>query len=109
LQLTHNDSQLTHRVAEIQPIDLVVTSNPMVNYTGRNSFMLSVGQFAKKAKVTTRTVRFYESIGLLPAPSRGENNYRYYDQKWLHTMDRIRDLQSLGFSLQEVKSIVSDP
>lgn len=68
--------------------------------------MLSVGQFAEIAQVSARTVRYYESIGLLPPPTRGENNYRYYDPKWLERMNRIRDLQSLGFSLDEVKSII---
>lgn len=69
--------------------------------------MLSVGKFAEIAQVSARTVRYYESIGLLPPPTRGENNYRYYDRKWLERVNRIRDLQSLGFSLEEVKSIIS--
>ncbi len=68
--------------------------------------MLSIGQFAEMAKVSARTVRYYESIGLLPSSSRGENNYRYYDQKWLNHMSRIRDLQSLGFSLEDIKTVI---
>lgn len=68
--------------------------------------MISIGQFAKSAQVSARTVRYYESIGLLPAPTRGENNYRFYDQKWLQRMNRIRDLQSLGFSLDDIKIIL---
>ena len=69
--------------------------------------MLSVGRFAKMAKVSARTIRYYESIGLLPAPSRGENNYRYYNQQLLERMTRVRDLQSLGFGLEEIKTIIS--
>ena len=69
--------------------------------------MLSVGRFAKLAKVSARTIRYYESIGLLPEPSRGENNYRYYNQKLLERMTRVRDLQSLGFGLEEIKTIIS--
>jgi len=69
--------------------------------------MLSIGQFAEKAEVSARTVRYYESIGLLPKSSRTENNYRYYDPQWLERMMRIRDLQSLGFSLEDIKSILS--
>ena len=68
--------------------------------------MLSIGNFAKLAQVSARTVRYYESIGLLPKSNRGENNYRCYDQKWLEQMRRIRDLQSLGFSLEDIKVIV---
>lgn len=69
--------------------------------------MLSIGQFAKSAKVSARTLRYYESIGLLPASVRGENNYRFYDQQWLQTVHRIRDLQSLGFSLEDIKTIIN--
>lgn len=74
---------------------------------GRNSSMLSIGQFAERAQVSARTVRYYETIGLLPASRRGENNYRYYDQNLIERMNRIRDLQALGFSLEEVKTIIS--
>ncbi|NUN05865.1 MAG: MerR family transcriptional regulator [Bdellovibrio sp.] len=68
--------------------------------------MLSIGQFAKSAHVSARTVRYYESIGLLPKSTRGENNYRFYDQKNLPLMNRIRDLQSLGFSLEDIKIVI---
>lgn len=78
-----------------------------MNFMGRDSKMLSIGTFAKTAKVSARTIRYYESIGLLPKSLRGENNYRYYDQKWLETVDRIRDLQSLGFSLDDIKLIIN--
>ena len=71
------------------PIDLVVTSNSMMKFMGRNSKMLSIGTFAKTARVSTRNVRYYESIGLLPKSLRSENNYRYYDQKWLERVFRI--------------------
>ncbi len=88
-------------------LDLVVTSNPMVNLMGRNTKMISVGRFAELAKVSARTVRYYESVGLLPSSSRGENNYRHYDVKLLDRMNRIRDLQDLGFSLDEIKQIIN--
>ncbi len=39
-------------------IDLVVTSNSMMNFMGRNSKMLSIGTFAKTAKVSSRTIRY---------------------------------------------------
>lgn len=79
----------------------------MVNSMGRNSSMLSIGQFAERAQVSARTVRYYEAIGILPLSRRGENNYRYYDQSLLERMNRIRDLQALGFSLEEVKTIIN--
>lgn len=69
--------------------------------------MLSIGQFADKAQVSARTLRYYESIGLLPTSIRGENNYRFYSQNLLERMNRIRDLQGLGFSLEDIKTIIS--
>lgn len=69
--------------------------------------MLSIGNFAKIAKVSARTLRYYESIGFLPKSSRGENNYRSYDQKLFERMNRIRDLQGFGFSLEDIKIIIS--
>lgn len=68
--------------------------------------MLTIGQFADKAKVSTRTVRYYESIGLLPKSNRGENNYRFYSTHLIERMNRIQDLQSLGFSLENIKIII---
>jgi DNA-binding transcriptional MerR regulator len=68
--------------------------------------MISIGHFAKLAQVSARTVRYYESIGLLTSAARGENNYRYYDSSLVTRVARIRDLQELGFSLDEIKEII---
>jgi len=68
--------------------------------------MLSIGRFAKLANVSPRTVRYYESIGLIKSASRGENNYRYYDSHLVDRVAQIRDLQELGFSLDEIKDIL---
>lgn len=68
--------------------------------------MLSIGQFAEISRVSTRTLRHYEVLGLLPPSHRGDNNYRYYDQKLLPRMARIRELQELGFSLEEIKALL---
>lgn len=69
--------------------------------------MISIGRFAELAQVSARTVRYYESIGLLPLSSRSENNYRCYDPKWLQQMGRIRELQGLGFTLEEIKQVIN--
>jgi DNA polymerase III alpha subunit len=78
----------------------------MLELAQKRVFMFSVGHFAKKAQVSSRTLRHYESIGLLPMSTRGENNYRYYDEKLLDRVVRIKDLQGLGFSLYEIKDIL---
>lgn len=68
--------------------------------------MLPIGQFAKLANVSARTLRFYESLGLIESAGRGDNNYRIYDPRWLAQIARIRELQGLGFSLDEIKDIL---
>jgi DNA polymerase III alpha subunit len=69
--------------------------------------MLSIGEFAKAANVSNRTLRHYEGLGLIAPIIRGENNYRYYVESQIESINRIRDLQRLGFSLEEVREVLS--
>jgi DNA-binding transcriptional MerR regulator len=68
--------------------------------------MLTIGQISNLAKISNRTIRHYESLGLLKPIQRGNNNYRYYKRDVLAVLDRIRDLQSLGFKLDEIRQIL---
>lgn len=68
--------------------------------------MLSIGAVAKAAKISSRTLRHYESLGLIEAKVRGDNNYRYFEKSVLERVRHIRDLQSLGFSLEEIRVIL---
>jgi DNA polymerase III alpha subunit len=69
--------------------------------------MLSIGEFAKAANISPRALRHYESKGLIRASIRGENNYRYFDRRMVEEVAKIRDLQRLGFSLDEVRDVLS--
>jgi len=64
-----------------------------------------IGEFAALAKITPKTVRFYESIGLLPEPLRN-GKYRIYDQTYVETVKQIKMAQDFGFKLAEIKSFV---
>ncbi len=68
---------------------------------------LSIGQFAKKVALTQRTLRVYEDAGLISAYSRGDNSYRYYTEEQIALVDRIKQLKSFGFSLGEIKSLLT--
>jgi len=62
---------------------------------------MKIGEIANQAGVTVDTVRFYERVGVLPAPARTESGYRDYEPG---TVDRIRltrELQAIGFTLNE--------
>jgi len=64
--------------------------------------MYSIGQIAKIAKVSNRTLRYYEELGLIAPKSRGENRYRYYDDSHLQRLNTIKMLQESGFALKEI-------
>jgi MerR family redox-sensitive transcriptional activator SoxR len=62
---------------------------------------LSIGQFASRADVNASTLRYYESVGLLPSPER-KNGQRRYDEKQLERINFIKAAQQTGFSIQEI-------
>ena len=69
--------------------------------------MLSIGEFSKICKVSTKTLRYYAEIGLiLPNKINPENGYRYYSIEQLETMLLINRLKSYYFSLEEIKDIM---
>ncbi|GGF94668.1 hypothetical protein GCM10010912_44560 [Paenibacillus albidus] len=61
------------------------------------------GELAKRTGISTATIRYYEDQGILPAPKRGENGYRVYSEDYLVKIKFIRDTQSLGYSLKEIR------
>lgn len=65
---------------------------------------MSIGELAAAAAISTRTVRHYHAVGLLPEPARRSNGYREYDAVALLRLVRIRRLIGLGLSLPEVGS-----
>ena len=66
----------------------------------------TTGQFAKKANVTARTIRYYDKIGLLSPNYIGDNGYRYYSEDDLIILQRILMLKELGFSLEEISPLL---
>ena len=59
--------------------------------------------------LTPRTLRYYESIGLLPKAERTSGNYRLFTVMDIIDLIRIKRLTGLGFSLQHVRDIMDDP
>src|SRR3989442_14038471 len=68
---------------------------------------LLIGRLAKLTGVKPDTIRFYERSGLLPNPSRTASGYRIYNDAALNQVRFIRKAQSLSFSLDEIKRIMS--
>lgn len=64
---------------------------------------MKILQFEKKSGLPRDTIRYYEEIGLLPAPNRGANGYRIYTNEHLAILRFILQGKAIGFSLKEIK------
>lgn len=64
-----------------------------------------IGELAKKSQVSVDSIRFYEKRGVLKAPKRADNNYRYYDDQALDQLIFIRHCRELGMSLKEIETL----
>lgn len=72
-----------------------------------NSTTLLVGELAREAGVKADTIRFYEREGLLAAPARTGAGYRIYDASALDRVRFIKRAQKLGFTLEQIRQILS--
>ena len=68
---------------------------------------MRIGQLAGRLGITTKAIRFYESIGLLPEPSRSASGYRSYEEPDADRLTFIKTAQRLGLSLDEIKEIIA--
>ncbi|GAA1730315.1 MerR family transcriptional regulator [Microbacterium paludicola] len=66
----------------------------------------SIQQIAKLAGTTSRTLRHYGELGLLPATRIGSNGYRHYDERALVRLQRILLLRELGLGLTQIGEIL---
>ncbi|MDR0259896.1 MAG: Cu(I)-responsive transcriptional regulator [Comamonas sp.] len=65
-----------------------------------------IGDAARRAGVSARMVRHYESLGLLPAVARTDSGYRQYGPADVHTLRFIRRSRELGFSIEEIEALL---
>jgi len=72
-----------------------------------NKSMLFIGELAKQIKINPKTIRYYEEISILPRPKRGTNNYRVYSLDTVNSLSFIRKAQDLGFTLREIKEVLT--
>jgi DNA-binding transcriptional MerR regulator len=67
---------------------------------------VQIGEAARRTALTVDTIRFYERRELLPKPVRTEGRFRLYSEDDLLRIQFIREMQGLGFSLNEIRQLL---
>lgn len=66
---------------------------------------LSIGELAELTSVSTRTIRYYEELGILPAPSRTPGGTRRYSRDYIFYVEGAKTLKQLGFGLDQLAEL----
>jgi len=69
--------------------------------------MLTRGKLASETGCNIETIRYYEAIGLLPAPARTRSGYRSYSEEHLRRLNFIQRAKALGFSSEKVLGLLA--
>lgn len=67
---------------------------------------MTIGQAAQRSGVPPKTIRYYESIGLVGPAARGKNKYRAYSDREVEVLRFISRARDLGFSLSEIEQLL---
>jgi MerR family mercuric resistance operon transcriptional regulator len=66
---------------------------------------LSIGALAKRSGVNVETIRYYEKIGVMPAPNRTGAGYRVYGEEHVKRLHFVRRGRELGFGLNKLRGL----
>ena len=67
---------------------------------------MKIGELSSRTSVPTKTIRYYEDIGVLPPAERADNGYRTYTRDTVERLEFIKDAQATGLTLEEISTIL---
>jgi DNA-binding transcriptional MerR regulator len=67
---------------------------------------MNIGELARASDTKVETIRYYERIGLLPAPPRTAGNYRNYSTAHANRLSFTRRARDLGFSIEQIRALL---
>jgi DNA-binding transcriptional MerR regulator len=94
-----------HGLANIRSKDNLREVPRRASRRGAEPELLSIGQLAALTGVSSRTIRYYEELGILPQPRRSPGGTRKYTQDYRFYVEGALALKELGFRLEEIELI----
>jgi len=68
--------------------------------------MMRIGELSQHTAVPTKTIRYYEEVGVLPPAERAANGYRMYTDATIERLEFIKDAQATGLTLDEIATVL---
>lgn len=68
---------------------------------------MNIGAAARASGLSAKMIRYYEDIGLLPAPPRSDSGYRHYRSQDVDTLRFVHQARELGFGLETIRALLS--
>lgn len=68
---------------------------------------MNIGEVSKRSEVNSKMIRRYEELGIIPKAGRSLSGYRQYSENDVHILKFVKHARELGFSIKDVKQLVS--
>lgn len=79
----------------------------METFKGIKAGTMNIGEVAKLSEVNSKMIRRYEEMGIIPKAGRNLSGYRTYSEKDVHILKFVKRARELGFSMKDIKQLVS--